>query len=171
MTRPIRVPDFAHELRQSAWLAGFIDGEGSLGISRAPNGNCWPTLQVTQRDDDRQLMLAIADALGGATQVIAARVGSGRDGDNPCLHVKVSSKASLMGAVAYLDAYPLRTKKAAEYVVWRGAVITYVNHGGRSPMLVEAKDQLESLRVYKEATMPERESGTDIFLQLLFQGP
>lgn len=149
-------PDLTHELRQSAWLSGFIDGEGSLGVNRSPKGNCWPILQVTQRDDDRALMLAIADALGGAINAIAARSGPGREGDNPCLHVKVSSKASLMGAIAYLDAHPLRTKKAAEYVVWRGAVISYVNHGGWSPMLVQAKADLESLRIYKEADVPAR---------------
>jgi hypothetical protein len=150
MTRALCIPDFTHELRQSAWLAGFIDGEGSLLINRAPKGNHWPTLQVSQRADDMSLMLEIAEALGGSYKTLPWRK---RGNENPQGQMAVANKPSLIGAIAYLDAYPLRTKKAAEYVVWRGAVIAYVNEGGWSPMLVEAKARLESLRVYKEVDM------------------
>ena len=65
----------------------------------------------------------------------------------------VQGKTSLIGAVSYLDTHPLRTKKATEYVIWRGAVLAYVDEGGMSPILAEAKDRLESLRIYKEVEM------------------
>ena len=153
MARTFCLPNFTHELRSSAWLAGFIDGEGSFNISQSPRGNCWPVLSVTQRDDDRRLMEQIADALGGSLQTVDHH-GGGLP-RNPIVHVKVINKAALLGVVAYFDAYPLRTKKAMEYVVWRGAVLAYVDEGGRSPILVEAKAFIESSRVYK---------GTDVSL-------
>ncbi len=153
MERLKTFPDFSHELRQSDWLAGFIDGEGSFQIHRGPKGNHWPGLQVTQRDDDLVLMEQIAVALGGSVARIARSAASDPINGNPCVHVKVNSKASLLGVLPYLDAHPLRTKKAAEYIVWRGAVMAYVEEGGRSPVLPEAKYRLEGLRVYEEASV------------------
>jgi hypothetical protein len=146
-------PDLSHNLRQHAWLAGFIDGEGSLGIAvNRRVGNYWPTLAITQRDDDAALMRQIAEALGG--HMTTKHTPSMTFDTKPYVRIEVASKPSLMGAVAYLDVHGLRTKKAREYVVWREAVMAYVEHGGRSPVLPAAKQQLEALRDYALTNQP-----------------
>lgn len=149
-------PDLTHELRQSAWLAGFIDGEGHFAVHEdVRHGNSWPVLEITQRDDDLALMEDIGRALGGCLKrkvVPEAKLRAPYD-HKPLARVCVISKVSLIAAVAYLDAHPLRTKKAREYEVWRVAVLAYVERGGKTPELNEAKADLQGLKNYRPPLM------------------
>jgi hypothetical protein len=43
---------------------------------------------------------------------------------------------------------PLRAKKAADYALWREAVMVYLEHGGYHPRLLELRQQLMAGRVY-----------------------
>ena len=138
-------PDLSHPLRQSDWLAGFIDGEGHLGIGVNTQRGCyWPVLDITQRDDDEALMREVGLALGASITITSGT----RDGQNPIVRCCVAKKSSLLGVVSYLDADPLRTKKASEYVIWRGAVFAYVEHGWSSPVIKEAKVRISAMRNY-----------------------
>lgn len=104
------------------WFSGFFAGEGSLMITAAANSDgfarhrCVAT--ITLRADDRPVLEEIAQRLDcGKLLDLKAR-------DNTCPSTRwlADNKAECQRLVEVFDAYPLRAKKANDYVVWRKAV-------------------------------------------------
>jgi hypothetical protein len=140
------------------WLAGFIDGEGSFSVRRAfladgrTVANYSPRFELGLRADDGPILEKIRGTL--AIGAVYGHV-TGRSG----CHVRrwyVGSKADCMVLVDFLDRYPLRSKKAADYVLWREAVQLWQGTGGRWgnfdwTRIAEIRDLLMAGRSYVAA--------------------
>lgn len=146
------------------WLAGLTDGEGCFRIQRNAARKSGPaswatTFAIKLRDDDRATLDVILAATGvGRIAADASRTGNSR----PCASWIVDTLAGCRELVAIFDAYPLRSRKARDFSVWREAVDWWLTtpkgnrwHGSRdwSPMATFA-DRLRAARAYQEA--PDR---------------
>ena len=138
-------PAFGH------WLAGLIDGEGSFGIGRVKHGYGL-RVSIQLRDDDSAILKEIQMRLGLGS--ISRR--AGRSGNtNPGCVWMVQTRADVEELVEVLDRYPLRSKKAADYAIWRQAVEVWSAMPYRVPgvrdwgPLIELKQKLETVRKYR----------------------
>lgn len=103
-----------------SWAAGFIDGEGCFVITRSAGGRSTslvPRFALGLRADEAPVLRQLAEAFGGSISFSPASRGS-----QPRTTWTIGSKADLRRLVDYLDAHPLRAKKARDYAVWREAV-------------------------------------------------
>lgn len=110
------------------WLAGFIDGEGCFTIVRYRKNTSdqfGTRFALKLRDDDRVVLEEIYERVGVGSLVPDRHRGVTRPGGKPALVWKLQSKATCMALVEILDKYPLRSKKARDYAIWREAVITW----------------------------------------------
>ena len=139
-------PAFGH------WLAGLIDGEGCFTVSRQSHGY-GARFRLSLRDDDAAILKEIHVRLGLGT--LGRRERSRRVNAKPCLEWTVESRPDAEELVEILDRYPLRSKKAADYTVWKRAVkvssaMPYRTRAKRDwGPLIELKQQLESVRQYR----------------------
>lgn len=105
-----------------AWLAGLIDGEASFGISEKKQGDkpsCYGcTFDLKLRADDGPMLREILEltSLG----VVAEE--PGKAGANAMVRWSVHAKADCWGIAGLLGRYPLRSKKARDFVVWSAAL-------------------------------------------------
>ncbi len=106
------------------WLAGFIDGEGSFQIV-AFRGRFDCRFRVKLRDDDR----AILEEIVKRTGIGRIKTDAGHGSSKPQAVWKVQNKAECLALVQLLDRYPVRAKKARDYVVWRAAVMLWLEIG------------------------------------------
>lgn len=144
-------------------LACLADGEGHFAIVRRtqrsrgrgiaprtvnPLFSC--AFYVQQRADDKLFLETFAFATGlGRIYDVKAQPTPGR-ANNPKVRWSVHRTADCVALVRLLDEYPLWSKKAHEYAVWREAVIRW--SGPRVVELAdwqESYDELRALRVYR----------------------
>jgi hypothetical protein len=108
--------DFRH------WLAGFIDGEGCFyitGAGKSRPGVWRPRFSLTLRCDDRPTIEAAQVAVGGLGTIHEYEpTGPGRR----VVRWMFQSQSDCEALCAILDIHPLRSKKANDYRIWRGAV-------------------------------------------------
>jgi hypothetical protein len=133
--------------REDAWLAGFADGEGYFQL-RKSNRCGWriePRFRIHLRCDDIEILHALSEAFGGSVR-------RGKNGDwNAQAHWLISSKRDLGSLIDYFDQFPLRAKKAREYLIWREATLLYIFESGVHPELFALHDQLLAARAFVEA--------------------
>lgn len=135
-TYPHITPEFGH------WFAGLIDGEGCFYIHK--RHGC--RFIINLRNDDLPTLQALQRNLGmGRISVSRVTPGGGRI--NPQGVFDISRKADCLRLTFIFDAYPLRTKKANDYAVWREAVIAQ-NQGHRG--FTTFKERLSAVREYRE---------------------
>lgn len=100
------------------WIAGLTAGEGCFQFRLTKDKKFRPSLSVKLRDDDAPVLDSIAKALG-CGKVYPEK----RDGRNPMANYIVDDIDSLYGIIIPIfERYPLRAKKAREFVVWKSAV-------------------------------------------------
>jgi hypothetical protein len=137
-----------------AWLAGFVDGEGNLGIS-GHGGALQPRFRVNQRDDDADLVRAIHVFLG----VGSVRPRRPDDNPNACPQLVLTVVgAECRSVVEVFDVHPLQSKKRFEYPLWRRAVLEYSARLGsrwapeitaeRTRILEPLRDEMQRIRRY-----------------------
>ena len=103
------------------WLAGLIDGEGCFHIKRVggAGGSLICTMIVGLRVDDRPILEEVRQATGIGALYEARRPSC------TLLRWEVTRKAECVELISILDRYPLRTRKARDYALWREAVNTW----------------------------------------------
>lgn len=130
------------------WFTGFVDGEGCFSIEPK---RC--EFIVKLRDDDRALLELVQDALGIGR--IGREMGPGGN-RRPQARWVVSKKRDLIWLTELLDRYPLQSKKANDYGVWREAVIQW--YCGSTRHLGAYRKELQMVREYRvrvsDATKP-----------------
>lgn len=140
------------------WLAGLFDGEGCFTITARGKArrSFAPSFTLCLREDDAEIVEEIArrTGFGRVYHVIHRRPGVR---DRYRVEWKVYRKRDVLALAALLDRYPLRSKKARDFRLWREAVRLWgerVGHRGavgRSShpvmgKLVELKTRMEDGR-------------------------
>lgn len=133
------------------WFAGFTDGEGCFLITRA---RPCPVFQIKLRWDDGPILEKInRDLLHGSGSIVfcsCANARSGKKGPRANRQDQVQlrcwSRASTARVKCIFDKYPLMSKKARDFQVWRAALSVY-NQVKRGPTRVSVDDMQERDRV------------------------
>lgn len=115
-------------MRHDAWFAGFVDGEGCFFIQPAERGTK-VGLTVGLRADDRAILMDCRAAFGGSLHQRPSHGGS-----QPKVVWTAQGREERAGLVQYFDAFPLLTKKARDYAIWRIAALDI----SQAPTLSEA---------------------------------
>lgn len=127
-----------------AWFSGLVDGEGCFYIS--PNFGC--RFIINLRGDDLEIIEDIQARLGmGRISHAPRNKKTGRI--NPHVVYEVARKKDCAQLTLVFDAYPLRTKKARDYAIWRRAVLSHCD-GAKASSLAGFKRQLAETRKYQE---------------------
>lgn len=118
-------PAFGH------WLAGFIDGEGCFSFSCSMykgERRDRPRFALFLREDDAAIVEEIHTAVGcGVVRWKAAQRRLSYSWGRPQMGWIVDSREGLRRLIAVLDQFPLRSKKASDYAIWREAVMLWIN--------------------------------------------
>ena len=118
--------DFGH------WLAGFMDGEGCFQVGRRVRTPAraetyvvyQPTFAVSLRADDAAVLDTIWRRTGmGHVYRRGTYKESGTSRACPQATWNMNGKADCLRLVELLDRYPLRSRKARDYAIWRDAVL------------------------------------------------
>lgn len=100
----------------SHWLAGFLDGDGSLGIfianSKTHKHKKSARLEVKFTQKDPTLLRLIADLF---------KVNRLTKSKKAVYYLKITGLKRLKAVLIYLDRYQLRTKKYVQYTIFRRA--------------------------------------------------
>jgi hypothetical protein len=141
------------------WFAGFVDGEGCFYVRRMKTQyrerayityGCSLTLAV--RDDDLPILEAAAATLGMG--VISRYRPRKSDQQRPVACLSIHNKAAVMDVVEFFDHFPLRTKKARDFEVWRRAVIEWHRERGAKTrgrdwsVMAQLHQELKDVRKY-----------------------
>lgn len=126
----------------SPWLAGFADGEATFVITRSGSTSGGRRRAFTARfalalrADDIGLLGELQAEFGGSIHV-----GAKRPGSHPMATWTVASKRDLSRLIDYFDRFPLRSKKARDFAIWREAALLYIECDN-SADIVEAMEPL-----------------------------
>jgi LAGLIDADG endonuclease len=137
-------------LTEDAWLTGFVEGEGCFGINSANA----PYFNLSQRADNIEIIEALQMAFGGSIHVTPMRSPAA-----PRAMWYVTAKRHLEALVLYFDQFPLRTRKAQDYAIWRRAVVAYIARGKHHPDLPALRQALMATRAYEAAEALDADSG------------
>lgn len=109
---PLVGPAFGH------WLTGFVDGEGCFRIHKEKGGDYYAChFQVKLRNDDAALLLECRERTGLGTVYVEIPTPT-----HPQAVWVVQDRAGCWGVAAIFDRYPLRSKKARDYRIWKEAL-------------------------------------------------
>lgn len=144
--------DFGH------WLAGLSDGEGcfllNLARERPLSSAIRPQFSINLRADDRPILLFIAAQLGFGH---VSKAGGGEHSPMACY--RVAGVAACLSMVELFDRYPLRTRKRADYVIWRKAVLERAKgRSGDADYLLALREELMGGRALRELKDAARQS-------------
>ena len=113
------------------WLSGFTDGEGCFTLKkvasrRYPGGFCPAAgFRIVLRADDGPVLL-LAQSFWNCGRLIlrAGKPPSRRPNAKPQSSFRIEVMQDLASVIVpHFEKYPLRAKKAADFVIWRQAVL------------------------------------------------
>lgn len=111
------------------WLAGFIDGEGSFKITSVKRSVTYRVqFGISLRADDFPLLKVIRERTGFGSLYRHPNIR--QTNANPSASWSVHNKTDCLSLVEILDRYPLRSKKAQDYVLWRKAAMLWCRYRG-----------------------------------------
>lgn len=125
------------------WFSGFVDGEGCFQVAQSKTAY-WCRFSLTQRDDNAPLVYSLREqlALGFVTRVKA------RATSKPQVQWFIQKKQECVELVSILDQFPLRSKKADDYRMWKEAVMAWQLPEGYK-LLPEFQTKIREARAYK----------------------
>lgn len=125
------------------WFAGFTDGEGCFYI--APSG-C--RFIIGLRGDDDAVVREIQATIGYGRINIARKRTNARS-PHPQVRYEVARKAHCAQLTTIFDRFPLKTKKANDYAIWREASLFHAA-GAHPSELFPYRASLIAARAYRE---------------------
>lgn len=136
------------------YLAGLIDGEGCFRVQRHERGTHSCTFTMKLRADDRTILDRAQRWLKAGTISDVPSDGS----NHPQVRWAVQDKEGCQRLVDVLDKYPLRAKKAVDYMTWREAVCEWTDrprgnrwHGPADQTRAAAlKERIEATREFTD---------------------
>ena len=137
------------------WISGFVDGEGCFSYQKRGYAN--PSFSLSMRDDDEDVVMEIVEALGNIGSV-HHRPNDGNT-SNPAIFWLVSGKSDCQKLIDHFDKYPLRSKKARDYEIWKELVREYAKPSAvrsREKMIVlcDALSDVKKYRSYDNIQFP-----------------
>jgi hypothetical protein len=132
-----------------SWFTGFLDGEGYFQISPQPKSKTafQICLTITLREDDKYIIEEIKSTLECGRIYYISYKHERVKGHHACNQWRwtvrdISSIVQII--IPLLDHYPLRTKKAHDYVIWRkAALIKSSKAHGNCPEIEDLRKQLK----------------------------
>src|SRR3990167_4336833 len=136
-----------------AYVAGFIDGEGSFSVSIGKHKTLSrglevrPEFEIELRADDREILERIVISIGCGRIYDCSYEG---DGWYPHIKYKVTSTREMEEILfPFLDSNPLQAKKAKSYVLFKKIVLSYrrkehLTDAGFNK-IIQTRDQLRAL--------------------------
>jgi hypothetical protein len=117
------------------WFSGFFDGEGTLLAMRENGRQLTQKIQILLRDDDGSVNRWIQESLGCGKIYPHAVSRKARVKTKPGSMFRIRDVRDLTEIVVPLfDKYPLHSKKAREYPIWKKLLLLrYKEMIGRSP--------------------------------------
>jgi|SRR5215471_4008869 len=117
------IPPFPTGIDRDAfghWLSGFVDGEGCFAVQANRYRRAFFTLSL--RADELPILQQIQSFLG-CGRFHPHRRPPEKKNQNPAVTFAVRDVCSLMNSIVpHFERYPLRAKKAADFVVWKQMV-------------------------------------------------
>jgi len=132
------------------WATGLVDGEGcfyaqikhrSIASNARPGKPRYPSVEfgcefsVLMRADDRAALQQLRDFLGvGKVRVRRTTYPTGKSGSRPNIlaDFKVNRTLDLVNVVIpHFERFPLQTKKARDFVVWKEIVLLAASLRGK----------------------------------------
>ena len=158
----------------TAWLSGFIDGEGSFNISaRTVGARTDYHLQffIELRADDAEILSVLKRTLGGVLFNYGPRSIPKKNGGEyigkPKIRWQINAKDVIPNLIAYLDKFTLQTRKAKDYLAWREAYYIWILYGPSDNRLRLLRNKLMNDRKFKPTEVIEVDLGPE---QLEFIG-
>ena len=136
-----------------AYVAGFIDGEGSFSVSIGKHKTLSrglevrPEFEIELRADDREILERIVISIGCGRIYDCSYE---RYGWYPHIKYKVTSTREMEETLfPFLDSNPLQAKKAKSYVLFKKIVLSYrrkehLTDAGFNK-IIQTRDQLRAL--------------------------
>lgn len=138
------MPDFKND----PWFSGYCDGEACFHLGK-DKARVTMVFVIGARADELPLLQDLQECFGGTLHYTAS---------NRAYHWHVGRRSEQHALVRYFDRFPLRSKKARDYVIWRRALMVVSDRGPRDIELVELRDALMAGRKYEASpiVVPER---------------
>jgi hypothetical protein len=124
------------------WLSGLFDGEGCFLFQNTVHGKTTIALKIkiALRNDDRDVIDYIYKHLGCGSIYANEYRAENYKAHRPWVELRVQKIADLAEVIVPLfDHYPLHTKKAQEFALWRAIVMRRYKSQGR-PLSPEEQD-------------------------------
>lgn len=124
-----------------AWLSGFVDGEACFYAGHHPGGGVFTCFKIALRRDDKAVLLEIRDALG------FGRVRDTRNKTTLLAAYEVTSRAECLAIAGIFRKYPLRSKKAEDWLLWESVVSYCFNT--YNPRFADVEHLVREMKVIK----------------------
>lgn len=132
------------------WLSGMTDGEGSFHYYRAQDGQPHIRFRIRLREDDLPILKAIQKYWGGIGHTYWDKErDQGTHISNPTEGFEVyntQKKRELLVVVKHFEEFPLLSKKAMSFEVWKQMVYVFHEKGPQAEELDALGDQLSSIQ-------------------------
>src|SRR4051812_31491650 len=122
-------PDHIDREAFGHWLSGFIDGEAHFGlfVDPAKKGHNLPSyrtpFRLSLRDDDIAILRLIQSFWHCGTIKFGANANPTAPNSKPIAYYSVHGLKDLKGIlIPHFERYPLRAKKANDYILWKQGV-------------------------------------------------
>lgn len=122
------------------WLAGLCDGEANFDIHKQTRNSgdyYYCRFEISLHADDGGLLAMLKQHLGGKVYYAEPST-SASPGSNPKVRWELVSRAECARLVNLFDRFPLQSKKARDFAIWREALaVSAANVGTSRPDLME----------------------------------
>ncbi len=139
------------DCRETGWFSGFADGEGCFRIVKYKSGSYGLAFSIRLRADDADILDRLKTCVGGNLSFlpVTETQKERRPGTNPQCTWCVASRSDVLKLISYFDRYPLQSKKAADYNIWRQAALLYYRYSVGSHMGKNSKWLGQVMQDYK----------------------
>lgn len=142
------------------WFSGFTDGEGCFFMKINQDESLSSSFYLTLRDDDIAILhLVISYLQCGRLNKLARKTSSPT---KPACRIVVSRLSDIRNTIIpHFDRFPLRSKKARDFAIWReAALLPRDRNGGRDlpygtrERFIQLHDELREVRKYTKSPVP-----------------
>lgn len=133
------------------WLAGFADGESNFDIhkqNRDGKDYYYCRFEISLRADDGGVLEMLKKHLGG--KVYYGETSSQNGNANPKGRWEMVAREECVRLATLFDRFPLQSKKARDFAIWREALKVSCDHAGtsRPDLMAPFWEQLRGTRPY-----------------------